>query len=68
LLLGGWPSALSDTHTIEVKEAYRNYIPPLDALAIVQELVRTVPDEYLTGLDCVVLTNTAGLSRKDRVG
>jgi hypothetical protein len=62
------PSALSGTHTIEVKEAYRNYIPPLDALAIVQELLRTVPDKYLTGLDCVVLTNTEGLSRRDRVG
>jgi hypothetical protein len=61
------PSALSGTHTIEVKEAYRNYIPPLDALAIVQELLRTVPDKYLTGLDCVVLTNEI-LSRRDRVG
>jgi len=59
---------LSDTRTIEVKEAYRNYIPPLDASAIVQELLHSVPDKYLTGLDCVVLTNTAGLPRGDRVG
>jgi len=68
MLLGGWHSALSDTHTVEVKEAYRSYSPPLDASAIVHELLRTVPDKYLTGLDCVVLTNTAGLSRRDRVG
>lgn len=68
MLLGRLASALSDTHTVEVKEAYRNYTPSLDAFAIVQELLRAVPDKYLTGLDCVVLTNTAGLSRRDRVG
>ncbi len=27
-----------------------------------------MPDKYLKGLDCVVLTNETGLSRKDRVG
>jgi hypothetical protein len=27
-----------------------------------------VPDKYLAGLDCIVLTNEAGLSRRDRVG
>jgi len=30
--------------------------------------LRTVPDKYLKGLNCIVLTNEAGLSRKDRVG
>lgn len=66
--IGGWLPTLSDTHTVEVKEAYQNYTPPIDASALVQELLCTVPDKYLTGLGCVVLTNTAGLSRRDRVG
>ncbi len=30
--------------------------------------MHTVPDKYLKGLDCVVLMNLGGLSRKDRVG
>jgi len=41
---------------------------PHSTSAIVEELFRAVPDKYLIGLDCVVLTNTAGLSRRDRVG
>jgi hypothetical protein len=61
-------SALSDTRTVEVIEAYRDYTPPVDAAAIVQQLLRSVPDEYLIGLDSVVLINEAGLSRRDRVG
>ena len=61
-------SALPDTHKVQVKEAYRDYVPPVDAAAIVQQLLHTVPDRYLTGLDCVVLTNETGLSRRDRVG
>jgi len=59
---------LSDTPKVEVKEAYRHYTPPVDASAIVHQLLRTVPKEYLMGLDCVLLTNEAGLSRRDRVG
>src|SRR6266478_907973 len=59
---------LSDTPKVDVKEAYRNYAPPVDASAIVRQLLRTVPEEYLRGLDCVLLTNEAGLSRRDRVG
>jgi len=61
-------SALSDTCNVQVSEAYRDYVPPVDAAAIVQQLLCTVPEEYSAGLDCVVLTNEAGLSRRDRVG
>ena len=73
--LDGWSndvveavSALSDTSKVQVKEAYRDYVPHVDAASIVQQLLQTVPDKYLTGLDCVVLTNETGLSRRDRVG
>ena len=32
------------------------------------KLLLTVPDKFLQGLDCILLTNEAGLRRKDRVG
>ena len=32
------------------------------------QLLLTVPDKYLNGLDCILLTNEAGLPRKDRIG
>jgi hypothetical protein len=53
---------------IRINEAYRNYTPPINASAIVRQLLSTVPDKYLKGLDCVVLTNEASISRRDRVG
>lgn len=53
---------------IKINEAYRQYTPPVNAAAIVNKLLRTVPEKYLKGLDCVVLTNEVALSRKDRVG
>jgi hypothetical protein len=51
-----------------INEAYRGYSPPVDASSIVNRLLRTVPEKYLRGLDCVVLTNAIALSRKQRVG
>ena len=56
-----------DNH-IRIIEAYRNYTPPVNAPAIVRRLLRTVPEKYLKGLDCVILTNEVALSRKDRKG
>jgi hypothetical protein len=53
---------------IRINEAYQHYSPPVNASAIVRKLLRTVPEKYLKGLDCVVLTNEIALSRKDRVG
>ena len=35
---------------------------------IVRKLLSSVPEKYLKGLDCVVLTNEVALSRKDRKG
>jgi hypothetical protein len=57
-----------ETREVRINEAYRDYTPPINATALVNELLRTVPQKYLTGLDCIVLTNESGLSRKDRVG
>src|SRR5690242_9175024 len=54
--------------SIEVREAYRDYAPPVDAAIIVRQLLDTVPEKYLRGLHCVLLTNEAGLPRRDRIG
>jgi hypothetical protein len=59
---------LPETNRIRINELYRDYAPPFDVSAIVHQLLLTVPDKYLTGLDCIVLTYDAGLSRRDRVG
>jgi hypothetical protein len=40
---------------VEIREAYRNYIPPVDAAGIIHQLLLTVPDKYLNGLDCILL-------------
>ncbi len=53
---------------IRINEAYQRYTPPVNASAVVRKLLRTVPEKYLRGLDCVVLTNEIALSRKDRIG
>jgi hypothetical protein len=49
-------------------EAYQDYRPPIDVTRIVNNLLQTVPDKYLQGLDCVVLLNDASLARRDRKG
>jgi len=59
---------LPETGEIRITEAYRNYSPPLDASALVHELLSSVPSKYLRGLSCVVLTNQSALSRRDRKG
>jgi hypothetical protein len=53
---------------IRIAEAYRQYTPPFDVSVVVRRLLSSVPEEYLRGLDCVVLTNVEALSRKERKG
>jgi hypothetical protein len=60
--------SLAEQKKVEIRELYRDYTPPVDATAVVSQLLRTVPDKYLQGLECVVLTNESGMSRKDRLG
>jgi hypothetical protein len=57
-----------DDSQIRIVESYQDYRPPFDAAKVVRRLLRTVPQKYLLGLDCVVLVNDASLPRKDRVG
>jgi len=53
---------------IEVREFYNQYGPPKYAARTVRKLIRAVPDRYLGGLECVVLTNQSGLPRRFRLG
>ena len=62
------PEALQETGEIRINEAYRNYVPPVNAAAVVHTLLSSVPGKYLRGLSCVVLTNESALSRRDRKG
>jgi hypothetical protein len=53
---------------LEIKEAYRDYKPPINAAAIVRQLLTRVDSKHLRGLDCVVLSNLSGQPRRKRLG
>src|SRR5713101_8391650 len=58
----------SDLPVIELQERIREVCSPFNVPVIVRRLFSSVPEKYLKGLDCVVLTNEVALSRKDRKG
>jgi hypothetical protein len=45
---------------------FHEYRPPFDVCPLLSRMLRSVPPEYLVGLDSVVLTSTDSLSRKRR--
>ena len=53
---------------LEIVEGYRDYAPPCNARAAVEDLVASVPLKYLGGLRRIVLTNTAALTGQRRRG
>jgi hypothetical protein len=57
-----------DDSSPRIVESYTDYKHPFDVARTVQALLRTVPEKYLKGLDCVVLTNVGRLSRRERLG
>ncbi|MFZ0733635.1 MAG: hypothetical protein WAM79_15030 [Candidatus Sulfotelmatobacter sp.] len=57
-----------EREAVEIKEAYRDYKPPIPAAKIVHDLLQFVPAKYLIGLDCVVLSNLSGQPRRKRLG
>ncbi len=50
----------------EIVESYREWVPPINASRVVARLLAGIPQEYLTGLHSIVLTNSSGLNRGDR--
>ena len=47
---------------------YNGFTPPFDAAKAIRRLLQHLPEKYTRGLDCVVLTSTSALSRRDRIG
>jgi hypothetical protein len=50
----------------QIIEAFHGYNPPFDAAKIVRRMLRVVPPQFLHGLNSIVLTNVAALSRQER--
>lgn len=68
LIWAGRTGRLPDTTEIPIKEFYRDYKPPVNAVSIVHRLLASVPDRYVRGLGFVVVTNLSGQPRRNRLG
>jgi hypothetical protein len=53
---------------VSLREFYNDYVPPRYVFKTVRTLLNSIPEKYVRGLDCVVLTNQSGLPRRDRLG
>jgi hypothetical protein len=61
-------TTLGDHEEVRINEAYNGYAPPVNVVKVVRRLLARVPNQYLRGLDCVVLTNLSGQPRRNRLG
>lgn len=59
---------ISDPHKVELREFYKDYTPPRRVFKAILKTLDRVPQKYLQGLDCVVLTNMSGQPRRSRLG
>jgi hypothetical protein len=59
---------MSDGSAVPIRESYRGYKPPVNATRTVKRLLAGVPEKYIRGLDCVVVTNLSGQPRRNRLG
>ena len=59
---------VGDSRKVEVREFYKDYTPPRRVLKTIRKILDRVPQHYLQGLDCVVLTNMSGQPRRSRLG
>jgi hypothetical protein len=66
--VGPTPVRPVDPHKVELREFYKDYTPPCRVFRTVSKLLDRVPEQYLQGLDCVVLTNMSGQPRRSRLG
>jgi hypothetical protein len=51
---------------VKIVEAYRNWVPPVNAAKTVARLVAGVPGRHLAGLESIILTNSSGLRHSRR--
>lgn len=59
---------VGDRHEVELREFYKDYAPPRRVFKTIRKILDRVPQHYLQGLDCVVLTNMSGQPRRSRLG
>lgn len=59
---------MADHREVRINEAYSGYRPPVNVVKVVRRLLARVPDQYVRGFDCVVLTNLSGQPRRKRLG
>jgi len=57
---------MGDNHGITIQDAYRDFVPPVNAQRTVDGLLSGIPGKYVSGLKTVVLTNAGGLSHDRR--
>jgi len=57
---------MGDNHGVIIQDAYRDFIPTINARRAVGRLLSGVPDKYLSGLKAIILTNAEGLSHDRR--
>jgi hypothetical protein len=62
------PLRSGELHRVELREFYKDYTPPRGVLKTLRKILDRVPQQYLQGLDCVVLTNMSGQPRRLRLG
>lgn len=53
-------------HEVIIQDAYKDFIPPVNARRTVSRLLSGIPAKYVSGIKTVVLTNTQGLNRERR--
>ena len=51
---------------VAIKEAYKDYVPPLAVHKVITRLISGISQRYLIGLKTIVLTNAKGLSHDRR--
>lgn len=57
---------MGDHHGIKIQDAYRDFIPPVNAKRTVGRLLLGIPGNNVSGIKTVVLTNAGGLSHDRR--
>jgi hypothetical protein len=64
--MGEKKESRSNASAPTIVETYRDYIPPQCVLTIVEDLLKTVPPDYIRGLQTIVLTNQAAKTRAQK--
>lgn len=57
---------MADNHGIIIQDAYRDFVPPVNAQRTVRHLSSGIPGKYVSGIKTIVLSNAGGLSHHRR--